>query len=150
MKRFANPPYYCKPIFPRFFWKECLECGEEFRNEKGWKHSAFRGPVQGGFLETSYLCCSCYPNQRAADNRFKGGPQRPPLGGSALRAPAASRIYECHECKEGFELRDDNNRTYLIKAFNGQGVIGVKAFHEKCFLQAAGEEYMIGGDQEGS
>jgi len=51
---------------PLFFWSECCMCHEEFRRENGWMASTY--PIINGEYTTIYICESCAPNRKIAED----------------------------------------------------------------------------------
>jgi|GEM_PF-2287082 len=67
------PLYRC---YPWFFWRQCCECGREFRREHGWR--AITGPIFRGVGRPRHLCNECAPDHAAAVAYFNEDRWRPP------------------------------------------------------------------------
>jgi len=58
----------CDRIFTLFSWNTCLNCGQEFRRERGYMKET--GPYYGGKWREKYVCASCAGNESEADKVF--------------------------------------------------------------------------------
>ena len=52
------------------FWNKCCLCHKEFIKENGWKFDS--SPKINGVLTRRYICESCAPNRKIAENIIIG------------------------------------------------------------------------------